>query len=256
METINADVILPYPSRLTSTPPTGSPGGGDDDDGGTIEYPGGVIVPVPEAEEEAELAFVETPRFPDCHSFGAAIGPSFSTNVVTLKSGYESRNQDWQCERLVFDMSYINRTQAQRNEIAAFHRYVRGQAMAFRVKDHSDFEVAQSEGRLTESATAGVYLMQKRYSYEVLTYDRDIHKPVAGTVKIYDGGVEMVSGFTVDYTTGEVTITSGTGPFTWSGEFDVPSRFMNDALQWTIVDRSGASLLYTSEQLQLIEVRL
>lgn len=254
-EQINADVVLPYPSQITTTPPTGSPGGGSGG-GGVIEYPGGVIVPIPEEEEEAEVAFVETPRFPACPAFGSSIGPAFSTQVVSLKSGYESRNQNWQCERLLFDLSHVNRNQAERNEIAAFHRYMRGCKTAFRIKDWTDFEVSADEGILAEvEGEDGVYVMQKRYTYNVLTYDRDIHKPVDGTVTIYDAGVAMESGFVVDYTTGRVTITGGTGPFTWAGEFDVPVRFMNDSLQWTVVDKSGSSFLYTSEQLQLIEVR-
>ncbi len=41
------------------------------------------------------MAFIET-RFPDDISYGAAGGPGYQTDVVTVNSGAEQRNAAWQ----------------------------------------------------------------------------------------------------------------------------------------------------------------
>lgn len=248
---ISGAALATFPARITSVSPNGSTTG-------VLEFPGGVVVPTPANATGEEVAFIEIPRFPDCYSFGAQIGPAFNTTVVELNSGYESRNQNWACERLMFDLTFIARTQAQRDELSAFFRYVRGRAVGFRCKDHSDFQVTD-DGVLVERD--GVFYMVKRYLLGALWYDRDIRKPRPGTVTVFPiNGTPMNNAYTVNYEDGTVAIENGAnGAFAWSGEFDVPVRFDTDKLQWSIIDRRGdsnAGLMYTSEDLKLIEIRL
>ena len=41
------------------------------------------------------MAFLETPRLSVKVSLGAQGGPAFSTDVVPVRSGYETRNENW-----------------------------------------------------------------------------------------------------------------------------------------------------------------
>ncbi|MFN7177769.1 MAG: DUF2460 domain-containing protein, partial [Thermaurantiacus sp.] len=66
---------------------------------------------------------------------------------------------------------------------------------------------------------------------------RLIAKPVTGTVKIYRGGVEATSGWTVNTATGLVTFTTAPTSgvqVTADFEFDVPVRFDSDQMDITI----------------------
>ena len=66
---------------------------------------------------------------------------------------------------------------------------------------------------------------------------RVITKPVDGTVKIYRDGIEAVSGWSLDTTTGLVTFSSvpaSGAQITADFEFDVPVRFDSDQMDITI----------------------
>ena len=83
---------------------------------------------------------------------------------------------------------------------------------------------------------------------------RRIGKPVAGTVRVARAGVEAVSGWSVDATTGVVTFAAApaVGVLVTAGfEFDVPVRFDTDRLDVTWdLDRLGSIA-----SIPLIEVR-
>ena len=83
---------------------------------------------------------------------------------------------------------------------------------------------------------------------------RPIVKPVAGTVRVARGGVEAVSGWSVNATTGVITFAAapGAGVLVTAGfEFDVPVRFDTDRLDVTWdLDRLGSIA-----SIPLVEVR-
>lgn len=79
-------------------------------------------------------------------------------------------------------------------------------------------------------------------------FDRKILKPV-DPITVNGGTVASI-----DYTTGIVTMTSGT-PTDWTGEFDVPCRFDIDVLKAEILDRSGSEFLTGFQSLPIIELR-
>jgi uncharacterized protein (TIGR02217 family) len=54
-------------------------------------------------------------------------GPKFSTNVIILSSGYESRNQNWALARAEYDISTGIKTKADMDAVIAFF-YARGQS--------------------------------------------------------------------------------------------------------------------------------
>ena len=96
--------------------------------------------------------------------------------------------------------------------------------------------------------------LAKVYSFGPLDMSRPIKKPVSGTVTIFEDGV--ASAAVIDYTTGFVTITAAPGSvITWSGEFDVPVRFVSDRLDSDPVAKRQNGFILSSN-VDLIEVRL
>lgn len=154
------------------------------------------------------MSFIETPRFPDDIATGAQGGPMYSTDLVTVASGYEKRNQNWSAARRKWDVGYT-RTQAQLETLVAFFHAMKGRANGFRFKDHADYAVSAADGRIGASAagdgTPGPFQLVKRYTSGSSTTDRDIKKPV--TVSVYRGGVlqTLTMHYTQDLTTGLIT---------------------------------------------------
>lgn len=189
------------------------------------------------------MAFIET-RFPDDISYGATGGPGFQTDVVVVNSGHEQRNAAWQDARGAWDVAHGVRTKAQLATLIAFFRVMKGRANGFRFKDHQDFAAASGEG-IFRALSATTFQMVKRYTLGGSVHDRDIAKPVSGTVLVTGG-----SGVSVNYTTGVVTVTSGT-PTAWTGEFDVPARFDTDQMRTSII----AYNLHSWGQIPVVEIR-
>jgi len=196
------------------------------------------------------MAFVEQ-RLPEDVERGASGGPGFKTTVITLSSGYERRNQDWEKVRGKWDIGY-GLTRKSQIEAVINHFYaMRGQLTGFRFKDWSDFQIGDSLGGdattrqsigLTDGTNA-TFQIFKRYSVAAYFFDREITKPVSGTVRVWVNDIERVEGagadqFQVDTTTGIITIGSTLAALNGPAvevicEFDVPVRFESDSLDIT-----------------------
>lgn len=190
------------------------------------------------------MAFIET-RFPEDISYGATGGPGYNTDVIVVNSGHEQRNATWQDSRCVYDVAHGVKTQEQLNTLIAFFRVMKGRANGFRFKDWMDFTVAAGEG-IFWTIDATHFQLVKRYSTAGNNYDRKITKPVSGTLSITGGTVASV-----DYTTGIVTMTSGT-PTAWTGEFDVPCRFDTDQMKVNIENYNA----FTWGSVPVVEIRV
>jgi len=158
------------------------------------------------------MAFLEI-QFPTSISYGAAGGPSYSTDVIVLDSGFESRNQNWSVARASWDVAHGIKNQANLDVLIAFFRVAKGKANGFRFKDWIDYLVAQTEGRLGTTAVGtgfAAYQLYKRYSNAAGSEDRIIQKPVSGQTTVYrDSSPVTVGGgagqIAIDYTTGIIT---------------------------------------------------
>jgi uncharacterized protein (TIGR02217 family) len=197
------------------------------------------------------VAFYESPAFPRKLAYGLHAGPGYATDVLRLKSGSESRNQNWSLPLHVFDGSTTARTQAERDEIDAFFRAMRGRTHGFRLFDPGDNAVTTSgtDGIVT-LISGSSYQLYKRYTSGAQSSDRKITKPVSGSTTIAGGGT-----YSLDTTTGIITHSGGAAPTGWTGSFDVPVRFDHDELRWSIVDRAGGGYIYVAEQLRMVELR-
>jgi uncharacterized protein (TIGR02217 family) len=130
--------------------------------------------------------------------------PEFATTVVATGAGHEKRNVNWSEARGRWDVASGLKKQAQIDELIAFFRARQGKAYGFRFKDWTDYKAT---GQLlgTGDDVLTQFQLVKHYPSGSVIKVRTITKPVAGTVKVYLDGIEQLSGWSVDMTTGLVT---------------------------------------------------
>jgi uncharacterized protein (TIGR02217 family) len=136
--------------------------------------------------------------------------------------------------------------------VVAFFEARNGRLHGFRFKDWGDHKSCLPSGTPsptdqaigTGDGTMTAFQLVKRYISGVQSWTRAIAKPVAGTVRIALGGVEQLSGWSVDATTGVIIFNTAPGSsvaITAGFEFDVPVRFDTDALDVTLdLERLGS----------------
>lgn len=156
------------------------------------------------------MAFLNV-RFPDDISYGAVGGPSYSTDVVIVNSGFEQRNQNWADARSSFDVSHAARTRTQIETLIKFFRVAKGRANTFRYKDWMDYTVATTEGYLDNAIGDGTptYQLYKYYSNAAGSELRKITRPVSGNVAVLRNAVAVTVGagagnIAIDYETGVI----------------------------------------------------
>jgi uncharacterized protein (TIGR02217 family) len=208
------------------------------------------------------MTFYESPRFPDCIAAGSSGGPSWLTDVVQISSGHEQRNLRWADAMHRYDVSMGVRSISDMEKLIWFFHGARGRTHAFRFKDYSDYKSGSAAGDPTDQDqqiglgddSRTVFQLVKIYKLFGVQYDREITKPVAGTVSVALDAVSQPSGWTVDTTTGEITFTipPTAGTIVTAGyEFDVPCRFEQDAISMSLQTPEIAGTDVT-----LVEIRL
>jgi len=192
-------------------------------------------------------------RLLDCVSYGSTFGMEFKTRIKTLQSGAERRNADWSTPLFQGALLYQNLRPEDHALVRDAHMACMGSLVAFRFKDWTDYR-AEAEVIGEGSGVEQTLQLAKVYSFGPLDMSRPIKKPVSGTVTIFEDGVAASAA--IDYTTGLVTLTATPGAvITWSGEFDVPVRFVSDRLDSDPVARRQNGFILSSN-VDLIEVRL
>jgi uncharacterized protein (TIGR02217 family) len=212
------------------------------------------------------MAFHEV-RFPDDIALGASGGPERRTDIVTLGSGHEQRNQRWADSRRKYDAGYGVHTVAQLAEVVAFFEERRGRFHGFRWRDYADYKschVNETPSALDQAIGTGTgalatFQLVKIYGAAFAPWTRTINKPVAGTVRVAVAGVEQVQGtaYTVDTATGVVTFGVGHIPATAAAvtagfEFDVPVRFDADNITVSLSNFAQGSV----PQIPVVEIRI
>lgn len=197
--------------------------------------------------------FNET-RLMDCVRYGSQFGTEFNTRIHTLRSGHERRNAMWAQPLGRYSILFDNLEPDQHDQVRHAHMASMGSLIPFRFKDWTDFE-ADQEPLTTGTGGEQTLQLSKSYAFGPVTYQRLIFKPVEDTVTIYEDGVAITA--TVDYETGEATFTAPPGSnVTWSGEFDIPVRFVSDRLDYDPVARRQSGRFVLSSDVDLVEVRL
>lgn len=184
-------------------------------------------------------------RFPLDVSLRSSGGPERKTDVVTMASGREERNQRWARSRRRYDAGYGVKSFAALSAVVAFFEERRGRLYGFRFRDRLDWTSAAPESPIQPTdQSLGIgdgqrtaFPLLKRYGGASAPYDREITKPVETTVRVAVGGVEQTRGvaFDVNPVTGLVSFRPGHVPgvgatVTAGFAFDVPVRFDTDFL--------------------------
>ncbi len=202
-------------------------------------------------------------RFPPAISLASTGGPERRTEIVTLGSGFEERNQRWADSRRNYNAGYGVKSIGDLHAVIEFFEERRGQLTAFRWKDWADYKSCAPD--LPVSAFDQVigagggeetqFQLIKTYGSVFAPWTRTIVKPVPGSVLIAVAGVPMSSGWSVDTATGIVTFASAPADeaaITAGFEFDVPARFATDKLE---TDFEGFAL-GSIPRIPIIEVKL
>jgi len=160
------------------------------------------------------MSFLETPRFPDDIAYGSRGGPMYSTRLVRTASGYEQRNINWTYPLHKWDVAYGIKDDATWESLNEFFHAVSGMAHGFRIKDHRDYlscdiggTIAATDQSLgTGDGATLTWQLQKTYTKGALSRTRIIQKPVASTTLFAIAGVASTADWTIDTTTGIITI--------------------------------------------------
>lgn len=203
-------------------------------------------------------------RFPANLSFGSLGGPERRTEIVALSSGHEERNTPWAHSRRHYDAGIGLRSLDDIADLIAFFEARGGQLYGFRWKDWADYKSCapgatpefrdQLLGHGDGARTA--FPLVRRYASGPAAYLRPITKPVAGTVRLGVGGVEMreEQDYRVDTATGLVTLREppAQGAAVSAGfEFDVPVRFDADRIAVSVASFKAGDM----PQVPVVEVR-
>jgi len=150
-------------------------------------------------------------QFPADISYGSSGGPEFSTDITELDSGKEQRNINWSTSRARYNASHGIKLDEQLTELISFFRIVKGRAFGFRFKDWLDYK-AENQIIGTGDNSKTEFQLKKKYIFETYEVERDIKKPVDGTVKLYLNASLQSSGFSIDYTSGLITFDTAPSP--------------------------------------------
>jgi uncharacterized protein (TIGR02217 family) len=191
------------------------------------------------------MSFINT-RLLDCVSYGTECGPTWSTRKVTLNNGHTRRNP--RRSRPLYVATVLFRALKEEDHqavIAAFNACMGG-LNSFRFKDWSDFEVANEVLPVLGTGAAQQVQLTKTYTFGSTTVVRPIRKPVSGTVVMTANDSPLAA--TVDYSTGIATFTAtASAVLRWSGEFDIPMMFRDDALPLQAISRNADGLMLAGD---------
>ena len=206
-------------------------------------------------------------RFPTAISFGSSGGPERRTEIVALGSGHEERNTRWADSRRHYDAGYGVKSLDDLHEVVSFFEERRGKLYGFRWKDHSDHRSSLPLQNITaEDQTIGTgdglqeeFQLIKTYGENYAPYQREISKPVEGTVLIsVDGNLQAENtDYSIDHASGLVTFLSGSIPANGAlinagFEYDVPVRFDTDELKINLSRFNAGEI----PNIPIIEVRV
>lgn len=193
-------------------------------------------------------------RFPTNIKSGAVGGPRYDSDVVTVNSGFESRNENWADARCEYAVERGLISEELRVDLIAFFRRCKGRVHSFRFKDWSDYTVLSGEGVLRQ-LTSTTYQLVKRYTTDDGTDDRDITLPYEVVVR--DSSTTLILGvhYSIALLTGIITVIDPNSPpvtpDSWTGKYDVPCRFDTDRLQ-LVAETVG---FFVSQSIPIVEIR-
>jgi len=184
-------------------------------------------------------------------ALGASGGPERRVDIVALSSGAEARNTPWAHGRRRFDIGGAVRTLDELHDLIAFFEARRGRLRGFRFRDPFDHKSCSPSAAPSPvdqiigvgDGAAVAFQLVRVYGVGAGAYARPIKKPVASSVSVAVGGVELGAGqFSVAGATGVVTLAAPPAAGAQIGAgfvFDTPVRFDIERLDLSL-DGFGA----------------
>lgn len=210
--------------------------------------------------------FIETPRFPNQVAAWAMGGAGFNTTEAQTYNGVTYFNSAW--DQPLGDWNFIEVMRSQNvdptksaftfSTLRQFHRICRGNLYGFRMRDFSDY---QDDGMGTVlQLTSTTWQMYKTFatidgtSTSPLAFAQIIQKPQPADAGESYAGIVVAGGgtYTVDYTTGIITKTSGASPTGWTGYFDKPCHLPDKF----VMGPTSEGALRQWSGLRVMEIRL
>lgn len=183
-------------------------------------------------------------RFPLSVALGATGGPERRTEIVTLGSGREERNQRWAMSKRRYEAGTGVRTRDDLALVIDFFEERRGRLFGFRFRDPLDNRsCAPSAEPQSSDQLLGVgdgsrtdFALIKTYGDAYAPYERPILLPVAGTLLVEVGGLLRVEGADFSVADGVISFFAHAVPVLGAAvragyAFDVPVRFDTDRLE-------------------------
>lgn len=172
--------------------------------------------------------------FPACEGYGWEGGPEFSTQIVTLQSGREFRNENYAVAKHRYSTNFLNISKEAANNIRKVFYVCRGKSRVFRYIDPLDSKAELDDFAIGDGTTK-TFQLGKFTILDGVQYFRYVY--ALRTFKLYIDDIEQTSGFTIDMNRGILTFT--TAPvngsiLSWSGDFDIWVRFDIDYLPFTL----------------------
>lgn len=162
--------------------------------------------------------FIEE-RLDTCFRIGAEAEDSFFTSVTTTAGGSRFVSLKNGKPYRTFDIEFVKYNKELAQEVASLYYRTWGGFAGFRVKAWADFTTAldgqsayTSLDCVLDVVSDGVYQLAKEYGRDkpglasIGRPRRTIFKPVSGKAVIAVAGLAYPNGFTIDYTTGRVTL--------------------------------------------------
>jgi uncharacterized protein (TIGR02217 family) len=204
-------------------------------------------------------------NFPGTIAFGVLGGPERKTDIVSLATGYETRNARWADSRRRYDAATGIGSLGDLRSVLALFEKARGRLYGFRLRDpfdHSSAPGAAAPGAFDQPLGTGDdsttrFQLTKTYGSGELAYSRQIRLPVTASVRVAIDSVEQTAGaaFQIDEETGEVLFTAAPAnglELTAGFLFDVPVRFDTDRLDLSLTHFEAGDI----PSIPLVEIRL
>lgn len=158
-------------------------------------------------------------------------GPQFNTTIVPTGGGHEARRSNWAESRGRWQIGDRLYSKAEWEYLRDFFWARRGSGVGFRFKDWSDFSASSFLG--TGDGRNRSFQLVKNYASRDGFSPRKIHKPIASSLRVQLGGIEISSGYSVNTINGIVSFSNppASGVLVSADfEFDTPVRFESDRL--------------------------
>jgi uncharacterized protein (TIGR02217 family) len=172
------------------------------------------------------MSFIEE-RLLESLSYGFSGGPTWATNIVTLRSGISRRNvrRDRPLHR--FRGSFDRRQEADIQTLLGAFNATAGAAYGFRFKNPLEYQAFDELIGVGTGVEQDLQLVRS-YVFGPNTRTVSVRKPNNDVVvRNLETGAVVAS--SVDTTTGIVTLTAPPGDrLSWTGTFDLPVTFDSD----------------------------